>query len=306
MKTILILCRHEERDNYDQVSNYQSEMTKVETKNKYVYGELENVLFMYDGRSLSVLLDGVDISEYDGLFLVGRFKEKILEDIAHSVAVYMYAHKKTVLNTEALYTRSRSKLSQYVVAALNEISMTPFLFAKNKKVFMDNFSRLWTGGYPVILKGALSSRGNDNYLVKEGSEACSLVDATDAGDGPFLIAQGYVPNDGDYRVIVMGDQVEYVIHRVSSNESHINNISKGGDGETVDPSLLPDTVRMQCVDLAKYLRREVTGVDMIQHRETGQFYLLEINNMPQMATGYMVEHKLQRLDNYLSRAIEAQ
>jgi len=305
MNTVLILCRREERGDYDQKSNYQSEMAKIETNNRYIYGDLEDVLFVYDGEALSVLLDGVDICEYDALFLVGWFKTKILEDIAHSVAIYMQANNRVVMNTEALHTRSRSKLSQYVIAAINSISLTAFLFAKNKKVFRDNFSSLWSGGYPVILKGALSNRGNDNYLAKEEGEAFSLIDATE-DEGPFLIAQGYVPNNGDYRVIVMGDQVEYVIHRMSTDESHINNISKGGAGEEIDPSLLPETVREQCIDLAKQLHREVAGVDIIKHRETGQFYLLEINNMPQMATGYMVGHKLKQLDNYLSRAINAQ
>ena len=38
---------------------------------------------------------------------------------------------------------------------------------------------------------------------------------------------------------------------------------------------------------------------MIQHAETGEFYLLEINNMPQLATGSFVENKFTQLDNYL-------
>ena len=112
--------------------------------------------------------------------------------------------------------------------------------------------------------------------------------------------QGYVPNDGDYRIIVMGTKVTYVMHRKSMSDSHLNNTSKGGQATTVPVSELPAEVLDQCVRLSRLLKREITGVDMIQHAVSGEFYLLEINNMPQMATGANVNIKLTLLDQYLA------
>jgi D-alanine-D-alanine ligase-like ATP-grasp enzyme len=97
----------------------------------------------------------------------------------------------------------------------------------------------------------------------------------------------------------MGNQVTAVIHRLAQDGTHLNTTSKGGTATYSPVDVLPKEVVEQSVRLSTLLRREITGVDMIQHAETGEFYLLEINNMPQLATGSFVENKFVQLDNYL-------
>lgn len=296
---ILILSRHDERPDFDQIYTYKSALEASEVSNTYSYGELESLVFAYDGKRLSVTSQGTDIAEYDGIFMIGWFKTKILEDIALSAATYAAANNVKIWNSEVLYTRSRSKLSQYVMAVLADVAMMPFMFCKDAATLGDNVS-LWNGGYPVIAKGVLASRGDDNYKLDDEAAVLNTLSKSDSDTGPWFVLQGFVPNDGDYRVIVMGDTVRLVIHRVSEDETtHINNTSKGGTATVVATDELPDDVRAQCVRLAQRLRREITGVDMIRNRQTDKFYLLEINNMPQLATGSMVGMKMTELDRYL-------
>lgn len=302
MKRILILSRKDDRDTYDQKQTYTAALESIETKCEYTVDDFEDIIFHYDGKELKVLLgDGVtDIASFDGVFLIAWFKSKMLEDVALSVSVYLKAKGVEVVNTEALYTRSRSKLSQYVYAAMNGISITPFLFSLNGAKLRRAITERWDQGYPVIMKGAQSSRGNDNYLVQTAEEALDIAQKMNELDGPWFVLQSFVPNDGDYRIIVMGDSVTTVIHRKSQDESHLNNTSKGGKADLVLVDELPASVVEDSIRLSKLLRREVTGVDMIRHRETGEFFLLEINNMPQMATGSYVSEKLTALDDYLA------
>ncbi|HMS93505.1 MAG TPA: hypothetical protein PKD28_03900 [Candidatus Saccharibacteria bacterium] len=302
MKKVLILTRKDDRPTFDQKTTYETALADIATTCDYVVDEFENLLFAYDGTDLKVLLsDGVtDIASFDAVFLIAWFKTKMLEDVALSVSIYLQAKRVKVVNTEALYTRSRSKLSQYVYAALGGVSITPFLFSMNAGTLRRGFAESWQGGYPVIMKGALASRGDDNYLVESRDEAERLSERMNETEGPWFVVQSFVPNDGDYRIIVMGDKVTAVIHRRSQSDSHLNNTSKGGEATWLDPGELPEEVAKQSVTLARLLRREVTGVDMIQHKETGKFYLLEINNMPQMATGSYVTDKIQTLDAYLA------
>lgn len=301
MKKVLLLSRHDDRPTYDHDNTYAAGMARIQTACEYTFGKLEQLVFTYDGTTLRVMLDGQDIREYDQLFLIGWFKTKLLEDLALSVAKYMEFYGKPVLNSEVLYTRSRSKLSQYVIAALNDITLTPFLFCADKNRYKEALATQWTGGYPLIMKGVLASRGNDNYLLRSEADADKLLDTVDSENGPWFVSQGFVPNDGDYRIIVMGDEVTRVIHRKAQNDTHLNNTSQGGVATDVVVTDLPVEVQQQSVRLAKLLRREITGVDMIRHKETGVYYLLEINNMPQMATGTFVDQKLAALDAYLAR-----
>ena len=300
-KRILILSRREDRAAYDQKNTIEAAISGLETSNEYVVDEYEALTFVYDGADLSVLLsDGVtDVSDFDTVFFMAWFKTPILEDVALSAATYANAKGARVVNSEVLYTRSRSKLSQCVVAALNGIKTTPFIFSIDAAKLRSALESRWQAGFPIIMKGVRANRGNDNYLVKSLEEAVDTLASQVDEDGPWFIVQSFVPNNGDYRIIVMGNQVTAVIHRLAQDGTHLNNTSKGGTATYSPVDVLPKEVVEQSVRLSTLLRREITGVDMIQHAETGEFYLLEINNMPQLATGSFVENKFVQLDNYL-------
>lgn len=301
MKKVLILTRKDDRPTFDQKKTYEKSFTEMQTRCAYVIEEFENLLFFYDGHELKVFLsDGkTDIASFDVVFLIAWFKAKILEDLALSTSLYLQAKGVTTVNSEALYTRSRSKLSQYVYAAINDISVTPFLFSVNPSVLQQAFRDHWSAGYPVIMKGVQASRGDDNYFIENEADALRLAGDMHEVEGPWFVVQSFVPNDGDYRIVVMGDAVTAVIHRRSQTDSHLNNTSKGGEATLLEPGSLPSEVIAQSIKLAGLLRREITGVDVIRHRDTGKYYLLEINNMPQLATGSFVPEKLTRLDAYL-------
>lgn len=300
-KKILILSRRDDRPMYDQKQSIQAALGHIDSDAVYTVDEYESLLFDYDGATLRVVLsDGqTDLASFDTIFMMAWFKTKVLEDIALSAATYAVAKGVTVFNSEVLYTRSRTKLSQYVVATLNGIKTTPFLFCLDVSQLEEAISSRWSGGYPVIMKGIQASRGDDNYLAATLSDARAVFADYVTQDGPYLVVQSFIPNDGDYRVVVMGDAVVSVIHRQATDGGHLNNTSKGGAAVYSDASVLPSSVIEQSILLAKLLRREITGVDMIQHRETGEFYLLEINNMPQLATGSYVDEKMSELDIFL-------
>lgn len=301
-KRVLILSRRDDRPTYDQKTTIEAAFEGISTENTYVVDEYEALLFHYDGKDLKVFLsDGVtDLADFDTVFMMAWFKTKILEDTALSAALYAKAKGVTVLNSEVVYTRSRSKLSQYVVATLNGIKTTPFLFSLDLAILESALSSRWGSDFPIIMKGVQASRGNDNFLVNSTEEAREILTTKVGKKGPWFVVQSFVPNDGDYRIIVMGDEVKSVIHRQAQQGSHLNNTSKGGTAVYSDASILPPEVIRQSIHLSKLLRREITGVDMIQHRETGEYYLLEINNMPQLATGSYVAEKITELDAFLS------
>lgn len=300
-KRILILSRREDRMSYDQKVTIQEALATVTSSNEYVVDEYETLTFSYDGSILKVFLsDGVtDIADFDTVFFMAWFKTPILEDVALSAATYAKAKGATVVNTEVLYTRSRSKLSQCVVAALNDIKTTPFLFSMDTARLQSGLKNHWQAGFPIIMKGVRANRGNDNYLVHSAEEARHTLESEVDEEGPWFIVQSFVPNNGDYRIIVMGDEVKAVIHRLARDGTHLNNTSKGGTATYSPVDVLPQEVVRQSIRLSQLLRREITGVDMIQHSETGEFYLLEINNMPQLATGAYVQEKFTQLDAYL-------
>jgi glutathione synthase/RimK-type ligase-like ATP-grasp enzyme len=294
-KKVLFLSRIDSRTQYDTAASMEQAIKNLKPTIEYDHAFLNDLVFAYDGTELKVEdhVSGVDLREYDGIFLLAWFQEKIHEDTAMAVAYYAKYHNVTVMNSEALHIRSRTKLSQYVLAALNGVSSTRFVFSINGQHLLDASDVV---AMPCIVKAVMASRGRDNYLIKSRSELQAVLEAQP--DIPFVL-QDYVVNDGDYRLIVMGDEVTLALHRKAVDGSHLNNTSQGGSASIVPIIDLDQTMLQEAVLMSKLLHREVTGVDMIIDGTTQQHYFLEANNMPQLSTGSAVEHKMATLNKYI-------
>lgn len=303
MSKILILCRRDDREDYDKQTTMLRGFGQIESDNEYYGADYEDLVFSYDGAELHVTdsVSGADVADYDAIFLIGWFKTKALDDVARAVAHYAAAHNIPFANSEAYHGRSFSKLSQCVIAALHGVRVTPFVFSMDGthllKAAKQNFTE-----FPFIAKAIAASRGHDNHLITSYEQLEQALNA-DYDPQMYFIVQQFIPNDGDYRILVMGGQVTRVIHRKAVGDSHLNNTSQGGTATLMEVDTLPQKVIKDSITLARLLRREVTGVDMVCHKETGEYYFLEANNMPQLATGSNVPAKLTALDEYFTRLV---
>lgn len=297
-KNVLILCRDEERKNFDNADKLSGFLHDANTQTNYKPATFEELAFVYDGQNLTVFLaDGTDIASFDLIFMFGWFKTKLLEDIAHSVAVYAHFKNVPFLNTETLHERSKSKLSQYVTAVVAGVPVVPFIVSSTSSS-LEQFANESVFSGELIVKAIMGSRGDDNYKVSSFQDALKII--RQRPETPFVI-QEFVPNDGDLRVIVVGDEVGLIISRKSAPGSHLNNTSKGGQANLLNQADVADDILKDSIKMAKALRREVSGIDMIIHSKTGQHYLLEANNMPQIATGAFVSEKAQVLAAYFDK-----
>lgn len=299
-KKILILSRTDDRVEYDTQQSMVRQLQQVSGEDAlYTGANFEDLLFHFDGSQLTIVdsATGSDVASYDFVFFIGWFKTPPLEDVAMSVAKYLEWHSVPFYNTEVLYTRSRSKISQYVIAALNDIAITPFLFAMNQELLIGQIKE--RGFYnPYIAKRINASRGEDNYVFQTSDDLDLVLRKTVSEKPLYFVAQEFIPNDGDYRIIVVGGSVRMVIHRKAAEGTHLSNTSKGGSAELIDPTTLPPQMIEDSVRIATLVKREITGVDMIVHQETGKYYMLEVNNMPQLSTGSYVTKKAEMLSDF--------
>lgn len=300
-KQILILSRTDDRPDFDTAQSMVEQLNPSKHEVVYEGCFLEDLAFLYDGQKLAVINtnNGRDIKDYDGVFMLGWFKKRKHEDVALAAGRYMQSMGKKVLNSEAVNNRSRSKVSQYVLCALGDIPQAPFVFIGNRTRLLDIVDKS-TIEYPLIVKSATGSRGTHNFLVNNVRE---LENALDEMPTKPAIIQHFVPNNGDYRILVMGGKVKLIIHRTSQDSSHLNNTSQGGKAALVARSDVKPRMLDDAVKISRALGREVTGVDMILDQNTGQHYFLEANNMPQLTTGSFVSEKAKALDDFFTEWI---
>lgn len=292
---VLVIGRRDDRVDYDTAESLATLLSR-EGDGHVAYEPcfLEEILFTYDGKELHAFntRNGDDLAEYDAIFLIGWFKLRRHEDTALAISMYAEACGVGVLNSEARRNRSRSKLSQLVAAVQHGVHTTPFIASMNKQALVDYTAKLHEE-YPLIVKSASASRGSGNYLVKSEAE---LYTTLEAAPTKIYLVQTFIPNEGDYRLIVAQGSVKLAIHRLASDGSHLNNTSQGGKATIVPLESLPAEMLADAVTMSEALHREITGVDMIVDVRDSTHYFLEVNNMPQLSTGSFVRDKARVLD----------
>lgn len=154
-------------------------------------------------------------------------------------------------------------------------------------------------GYPAIVKDIQGSHGSDNYLVKSQAE---LEDILQKHPDVRFIAQEFIPNDCDYRILIAGPE-QIIIKRQGQEGSHLNNTSQGGTAVLVNAKDFPAEIIEQARKYAASCQYEIAGVDAIIDSITGKHYFLEINSQPQIASGAFVDEKSVLIGDYFSQLL---
>ena len=157
--------------------------------------------------------------------------------------------------------------------------------------------------YPLVVKSIEGRVGKDNYLVESEDQLRSLLPKM---RGQSFMAQGFVPNDGDHRVLIMGYKPVLSFHRSTDEDTHLNNTSQGGGAALTDLSDYSDAVLEDCVKAARATKRDIAGVDVMFNSETGQHYILEANTSPQIVSGAYLEEKSQAFKSYIHNLLESE
>jgi len=101
---------------------------------------------------------------------------------------------------------------------------------------------------------------------------------TETQDGKRYMLQEFIENDGDYRVLILGEKVLGVMRRFRNDKNEFrNNFSAGGGVEISD---LPEGIKKKAIEAAKVCQIMVAGVDVMV-RNDGSYVILEVNKGPQ-------------------------
>lgn len=143
-------------------------------------------------------------------------------------------------------------------------------------------------GGEAVLKSVNGTKGRDNHLVHSAEE---IREITAKNPEIRYILQNFIPNDGDYRIVLLNFEPKLAIYRSANGKDFRNNTSLGGEA-----SLVPlDEVEPEVLDLAvraaQALDIKIAGADILQNRETGEYSVLEVNRTPQLASGAFTEAK---------------
>lgn len=261
----------------------------------------ENILFeIGEDVIVSVLLATHQkklLNSYTLVIMIGWSHAKVYEDMAHAVALYCQKIGVRVWNSELLTARSMTKLSQLVRASIAGLHIPQSVFSMDHQLALDALSNT---GFPVVCKDVTASRGRHNYLAKNASRVQELFSL-----GRPLILQEFINNDSsDIRFFVVGGKVRLAIRRVGASDSHLTNISAGGQADIVPLTEFDDKLLAEVEKVGIIFQRELCGVDYMFDQQRQYYVFLEVNLTPQIVNGVFVDNKINALIDALEETEE--
>jgi len=142
--------------------------------------------------------------------------------------------------------------------------------------------------FPVIVKGSGGDRGTRVFKADNLEELEKLVRdlrMSEVKEGKRYMLQEFIPNDGDYRVLVLGEKVLGVMKRSSQKTDEFrNNYSAGGSVVVAD---LPEEIKKFAVKAAEVCGLAIAGVDVaFRDYDMSKPVIWEVNKGPQFK-GFM-------------------
>lgn len=141
---------------------------------------------------------------------------------------------------------------------------------------LEDLQKLITRGslsLPVIAKPNYGSRGKNIFLLESAQD---IVDFDKRYKD--YIFQPYIPNNGDWRILVSNGTVIGVIKRTGSDNGFTNNISQGGSASLEENSRVLEQLKSMSLRVVSIFGLEFASIDVIQDSNTGQFYIMEVGS----------------------------
>ncbi len=217
---------------------------------------------------------------------------------ALAAATYLDRHNIPFSGREALQTLCTTKIGEMVRLADHDLPL-PRTFMSSRTTTLQRFKKSPPIAYPFIAKAADAFGGSMNFLIHTYDE---LRTALNAHKDQFFLIQEFIPNECDYRVLVMDGQIKLVMRRSrsGSSDSHLNNTSAGATGEFLPIDALSPEMQRDALRAAELtLRSDFAGVDLMVDSQTGKHYILEVNEAPAIQTGESPEIKIAALMSHI-------
>lgn len=267
---------------------------------KINFATYKELKFVLKGRQQTVKIPrlGKKVSDFNLVYflVIGDYK-----DIASAVAQHLNARGINYIDRAVVnYYQSLNKLHENITLQTVGARVPRSIFMEREAMDEAYDELVDFLGTPFVLKDIHGKRGRLNYLIKDRKD---YQKALRANRTTQFIAQKFIDNSGDYRVIVLGGQVRMIIKRTAQKDSHLNNLAKDASAKLVKVSAVPAAVRRLAVRAAEGFNLSIAGVDMMQDKKTGLWYCLEVNENPQMATGSYTDKKQQILADYLIKKL---
>jgi RimK family alpha-L-glutamate ligase len=244
---------------------------KLDNINLHI-ASIKDILFTIIDGNINLQINGTELKKYDYIWIQSGWKTTHMAYLLHIYLEYLVIpHNKTNVHN--------TKLSDLFFLASNNIPVPNTFFRNGLMVDSTDIEIIKNiCKFPCIYKTYLGSLGSGVHLIESEEYIKQTIKAKKKYNR--YVFQEYIPNDFDYRVVVVNGKASSVSKRTRVGDEYRNNVALGADEEFIDISETPQSVLDIAIESAKALKLKWTGVDVITDKKTSLNYILEVNRRP--------------------------
>ena len=286
-------------------------LKKVEAKTEgsvtFTATSFGDIIFDINGSDTTVIDTGngsTPVESYDLTYVKSHWH---YPEPASALAEFLTFKGRQFLDQEIKEYTSRSKLSEMMKLAVNALPVPRAMVGYAPVLMRNSPTIIESLGFPLVLKNVQADRGADNYLVQDAESFERILSASP--DTAIFAAQAYVSNEGFYRLNVFGSDVALAVYRHATShkdplKAHLNKPAGGANASMIELSDVPTEALELAVRGSMCMNRQIAGVDLVQDKQTGEWYILEVNNAPQIRSGSHTEEKINEFAKFIERRLE--
>ena len=258
---------------------------------KIMVSEYSDLSFAINGKNSKVTLysNGEDIRNFAKIIILAT-PEHSKNHVFSALACYCRKYNIPILDDQ--FTNISGKL--YALWRFWEKDIpTAKTFFGPRDFMVQGLHEINGSG---ILKSINGTKGRDNYLVNSNQELLDILDKNP--DTPFIL-QNFIPNDGDWRIILINYEPKLAIYRSSHGKDYRNNTSVGGDAKLVPLDDVNPRIIELSIAASKALGIKIAGADIMQDDKTSEYTVLEVNRTPQLVSGAFTDEKQEIIRNLI-------
>jgi len=249
--------------------NYFSSLTKEAQDQKIILDVVKysEIAIHISAKRNSILFKNNPINKYDLIYFRNIKQQFEIQTLISSIA-----KQQNIKVLDPCFNSNRTKsinksnvhfkLIQNNIPTIDSVlaSLDQLPVIQNKLLF------------PCIAKITDGAQGKGVYFCKTLQNLKQVFDKVKTK----LLIQRFIPNDGDYRLFVVGDKVIGSMKQVVKKGEFRNNYSLGGE---IFPHQATNSQIKLALDATSCLGLSIAGVDLINDRE--KWKIIEVNKSPQ-------------------------
>lgn len=253
------------------VKSLREAVNKYSNEYDFTLGTFKHLEININKDGVSVFYKGKDIREFDKVWLTSTWKTR---DIAYAVHLYLDAYNVSHTSTE----QTSSKITDQMILALSGLR-TPNTWYSSGRIasaYMKSIESFCT--YPMIIKDILGSRGKNAMFISCVQEFAPSNMALPSTKN-YLI-QEFIPNDYEWGVLVANNTIVSAEKSFRKPEEFRNHACHGATEFFVPVQEIPANIQDLVLKSAASLNLSWCRVDILEDKNTGVPYVLEVNRFP--------------------------